>query len=306
VITWANPAAIVYGTALGATQLNATTTVPGAFVYTPASGTVLSAGAAQTLSVTFTPTDTANYNNANKSVTIDVAKATPLITWANPAGIVYGTALSATQLNATTTVPGTFVYTPAAGAVLSAGSAQTLSTTFTPTDTANYNSANKSVTIDVAKATPVITWANPAGIIYGTALSATQLNATTTVPGTFVYTPAAGTVLSAGAAQALSVVFTPTDAANYNGANKSVTIDVAKATPTITWANPADIIYGTALSATQLNATASVPGTFVYNPIAGTVLSAGAAQTLSVTFTPTDGANYNSASPSGGDRVTVL
>ena len=59
----------------------------------------------------------------------------------------------------------------------------------------------KSVAINVLKATPTITWANPADIIYGTALSATQLNATTTVPGTFAYTPAAGAVLSAGAAQ---------------------------------------------------------------------------------------------------------
>src|SRR6185436_12678314 len=110
-----------------------------------------------------------------------VVKATPVVALSNPAGIVYGTALGATQLNATTTVPGAFVYTPASGTVLSAGAAQPLSVTFTPTDTANYNSANKSVTIDVAKATPVITWANPAGIVYGTALSATQLSATTTV-----------------------------------------------------------------------------------------------------------------------------
>src|SRR6185436_5810399 len=130
-------------------------------------------------------------------------KATPVITWANPADIVYGTALSATQLNATTTIPGTFVYTPPATTVLSAGAAQTLATTFTPTDTANYNSANKSVAITVLKATPVITWTNPAHNVYVSALSATQLNATTTVPGAFVYTPAAGTVLSAGAGQSL-------------------------------------------------------------------------------------------------------
>ncbi len=280
VVTWNAPANITYGTALSATQLNATATVPGAFVYTPAAGTILSAGAGQSLSVNFTPTDTANYNSASGGTTITVVKATPVVTWSNPAGITYGTALSATQLNATTTVPGTFVYTPTAGTVLSAGSAQTLSTTFTPTDTANYNNANKSVTINVAKATPVITWSNPAGIVYGTALSATQLNATTTVPGAFVYTPNAGTVLSAGSAQTLSATFTPTDTANYNTATKSVTIDVAKATPVITWANPAGIVYGTALSATQLNATTTVPGAFVYTPNAGTVLSAGSAQTL--------------------------
>ena len=71
-------------------------------------------------------------------------------------------------------------------------------------------------TINVRMATPVVTWANPAAITYGTALSATQLDATTTVPGSFVYTPAAGTVLSAGAGQTLSVTFTPTDTADYN------------------------------------------------------------------------------------------
>ena len=42
------------------------------------------------------------------------------------------------------------------------------------------------------------------------------------------------------------------------------------ATPTITWANPADITYGTALGATQLDATASVAGTFAYTLAAGT------------------------------------
>jgi len=35
---------------------------------------------------------------------------------------------------------------------------------------------------------------------------------------------------------------------------------VNQATPIITWSNPADITYGTALSATQLSAVASVPG----------------------------------------------
>ena len=70
---------------------------------------------------------------------------------------------------------------------------------------------------------------------------------------------------------------------------------VQKTTPTITWNNPADITYGTALSKTQLNAAASVPGTFTYNPVAGTVLSAGTHK-LHVDFTPTDTVKYNTAS----------
>lgn len=78
----------------------------------------------------------------------DSAKVTPTITWPQPAPITNPTPLSAAQLNATANVPGTFVYTPAAGTVLPAGT-QRLSTTFTPTDTAHYNAATASVTIMV-------------------------------------------------------------------------------------------------------------------------------------------------------------
>ena len=298
-VTWNNPAAITYGTPLSATQLNATATVPGNFVYAPGLGTVLNAGANQTLSVNFTPTDALNYNTVNgTSVLITVNKATPTITWNNPAAITYGTALSATQLNATATVTGSFVYTPAAGTILNAGANQILSVNFTPTDVNNYNPVNgTTVLITVGKATPVITWNNPAAITYGTALSATQLNASTPVAGTFVYTPTIGTLLNAGPNQVLSVNFTPTDLANYNPvSNVQRLITVNKATPVITWANPAAIIYGTPLSSTQLNASANVPGTLVYTPAAGTILNTGANQTLSVSFTPADATNYNSVS----------
>jgi hypothetical protein len=71
---------------------------------------------------------------------------------------------------------------------------------------------------------------------------------------------------------------------------------ITKVASTIAWDNPADIIFGTSLGPAQLNAT--VPGTFVYTPTAGTVLHAGNAQSLSVTFTPTDDTDYNSASSS--------
>ena len=80
----------------------------------------------------------------------------------------------------------------------------------------------------VTKMNVVITWANPTDIVAGIALSATQLNATADVAGTFVYTPAIGTVLSVGANQNLKVDFTPTDTVNYNTATKTVTINVTE------------------------------------------------------------------------------
>jgi len=159
-ITWANPSAITYGTALSAVQLNATANVAGTFVYTPAAGAVLTAGT-QTLSVTFTPTDTTDYATATATVQLVVNKAASTITWASPSAITYGTALSAVQLNATANVAGTFVYVPAAGTVLSAGT-QTLTATFTPTDTTDYGTATASVLLVVNKATPILTWPTPA------------------------------------------------------------------------------------------------------------------------------------------------
>ena len=54
--------------------------------------------------------------------------------------------------------------------------------------------------------------------------------------------------------------------ASYHGTSSftasndaSATLTILKATPTITWINPADITQGTALGPIQLNATASVP-----------------------------------------------
>ncbi len=62
--------------------------------------------------------------------------------------------------------------------------------------------------------------------------------------------------------------------------------------PTVTWTNPPAITYGTALGDAELDATASVPGTFAYSPSSGTILDVGL-QTLSVVFSPTNAAPYN-------------
>ncbi len=84
-LTWTQPAAITYGTPLGATQLDATANVPGRFVYTPASGKVLTAGM-QTLSVKFTPTQTADYTTSTASVqlTVNPVDTTTTITKTTP------------------------------------------------------------------------------------------------------------------------------------------------------------------------------------------------------------------------------
>jgi len=96
------------------------------------------------------------------------------------------------------------------------------------------------------------------------------------------------------------IVLSGGSAANYELTLQKGTLSVVdKLVPVIDWAPTGPIVYGTALGAGQLNATAKTPGgaslqgTFVYTPASGAFLNAGN-QTLSVTFTPTDGVQYAS------------
>jgi hexosaminidase len=90
-----------------------------------------------------------------------------------------------------------------------------------------------------------------------------------------------------------------TDDATYsvlvsNPAGSSSTSAILTVTATasaITWATPSSITYGTPLGAAQLNATANMPGTLVYNPSAGTVLNTGVYPLFAV-FTPNDTTNF--------------
>ncbi len=88
-----------------------------------------------------------------------------------------------------------------------------------------------------------------------------------------------------------------------NGYSVSSTIPVVPVSLSIPWTPPAAITYGTALSATQLDAGGAynsatayngnipIAGTYTYSLALGTVLPVGA-QTLSVTFTPNDTTDY--------------
>ena len=135
-----------------------------------------------------------------------------------------------------------------AGTVLTAGSGQTLLGLVHTDRHRRLHRLHHTATITVKTATPTITWANPAAIFYGTALSSAQLDATASVAGTFIYTPPLGTVLDAGNGQRLSVTFTPTDTTDYNTATATATLNVNKATTSIAWVDPDDITYGTALA----------------------------------------------------------
>jgi hypothetical protein len=88
----------------------------------------------------------------------------------------------------------------------------------------NYTPAEATVTLTVAEVIPAsITWLDPHSISYGTPLSAEQLNAASSIPGSFVYAPAAGEVLPAGKHK-LSVIFTPKHEERYAKVQANVTL----------------------------------------------------------------------------------
>ncbi len=258
------------------------------------SGTPTVVSAVTNYTVTITDQNSAT---ATAVFSLTINQATPVLSWTAPASITYGTALSTTQLDATASyngnaVAGTFTYNPAAGTVLTGGT-HTLSATFTPTDTTDYATpAAVTTSITVNQATGSVSLSNLTQTYTGSPLSAT---ATTNPAGLKVTLTYNGSTTPPTTAGSYAVVATINDT-NYTG-SASGTFTITRATPVLSWTAPASIAYGTALSATQLDATASlngspVSGSFVYTPAAGTVLSAGA-HTLSATFTPSDTTDFN-------------
>lgn len=89
-LSWPTPANIVYGTALGSGQLNASVTfqgtnLNGTMTYTPAAGTVLDVGNARPLQVVFQPADTNSFSAITNTVAINVTPAPLTVTAANAA-----------------------------------------------------------------------------------------------------------------------------------------------------------------------------------------------------------------------------
>jgi large repetitive protein len=123
---------------------------------------------------------------------------------------------------------------------------------------------------------PILSWSNPADIIYPTALSSTQLNASATsnsviLSGNYAYTPPLGTVLTPGV-QTLNVIFTPNDSVHYTTVNASVRLNV-NSSPTIT-AQPQTLTVAAGSTANFAVTASAVPAPayqWLYNgaPISG-------------------------------------
>jgi hypothetical protein len=187
-------------------------------------------------------TEDGTHKGSSATGDLSVAQATGSISITGPSSIEYNKTGTITP---TVTGDGAVSYgaTAGGGTVCSVNSSTGVVTMLTGTGTCkvqatlaagtNYTGATSNeLTITATKATQIISWSNPADIVYGTALGATQLNAqVTTGDGTLTYDPAAGMVLNAGT-HTLKVDALETT--NYKAASATVSIKVEKATLTVT------------------------------------------------------------------------
>ena len=213
------------------------------------------------------------YKTLTGSVEIVIGKATPSYTV--PTGLVatYGDTLSSISL------PTGWAWSDSTASVGNAGT-NTFAATFTPEDTANYNTVEQDLSVTVGKATPSYTVPTDLVATYGDTLSSISL------PTGWAWADNTASVGNAGT-NTFKANFTPADTANYNTVNNvDVTVTVVKADPTYTIPSGLTATYGYTLSSVTLPEgwTWTEPTTSV-----GTVGS----HTFAATFTPDNTDNYN-------------
>ncbi|WP_263352680.1 FG-GAP repeat domain-containing protein [Acidicapsa acidisoli] len=129
-----------------------------------------------------------------------------------------------------------------------------------PSDVNFNTSTSEPVSVTVTQTASTLTWAQPGVMEYGAPLSATQLNAVSSVPGAITYAPAAGTVLRPGP-NTVTATFAPTDAFDYTGATATQTITVAA--PTLIGISPSSAKLGDPSTTIAVNGQGFVQGAVV-------------------------------------------
>ena len=211
--------------------------------------------------VTFTPTNTNKYLSHFTTIKQDVAKADQYITWDLQDGknakdqyyeYAQGEVFKATsyRLNTTTATGLTVTYTSSDNTIATVvgnelqvhtvGQVVTITASCVDAN-GNWNDAETvSKTFKTCGVKPNTFEVIGTGLTYGQFLSASTLSGTVSVnggsaiPGTFSWVEP-NTFPSAGQNQSFDVLFTPDNTDAFGSVTFPVTINVAKATPTITW-----------------------------------------------------------------------
>ena len=255
--------------------------------------------------ITISVTNTSTTSPANPSLTFTVTL---------PPGVTATAMQDASGTGGWLCTPSTLTCTRISGLDANTSDSITITVSVSPTAPVGPVTASVAVTgggltaeVDASESfrifgVPVITWPAPAAITYGPALSSTQLDATASVPGVFVYNPLAGTVLDAGT-YTLSSVFTATDLVNYpNPVTTTVPFTVNQIPQTITFAPlTSPVLYGSTPQTVSATGGASGnPVTFtVTGPatLIGNTLTFTGAGNVTITASQAGSTNYAAATP---------
>ena len=251
----------------------------------------MSAGS-HTISVTFTPTDTTDYNTATQTVSITVNKTTLTVTPASPT-ITYGQSLpsytasysdfvngdgssvvagspSLTTSPATPSAAGTYTITAAAGTLAAANYSFSFAT-----GTLTINEA--ALTVTPAAASKTYGSANPSftgtvtGAISGDGITATYASGATA-------STAVGTYSSGANAIAATLVDPNSKLGNYSVTQNLGTLTINPATPTLSFATIPAQTFGNAPF--TVSATSASTGAVTYSVTSGPATISGSTATL--------------------------
>ena len=198
----------------------------------------------------FVPTDNSKYIDVTGNISVTVGKATANVEAPTAEAVIYDPTekladVTLTGANASWTVGGKENEVKGTWAWKDTTIVPTVGNTgytavFTPADTANFNTVEKTVTVEVAKATPVISELPTASdITYGKTLADSELTggkavyaegSDFVVTGNFTWkdTTIAPTVADSQKTT-YEIIFAPTDTANYNIVTMTITLVVEKA-----------------------------------------------------------------------------
>ncbi len=205
----------------------------------------VTATTANTMGSPRTATITISASSETDQVVTITQKGKPIINWGSPSDIVYGTLLNNEQLNASSEISGSFIYSPPISSKVKAGSNKPLITTFIPRDTSSYISATDTVYINVSKANLSVIGTvynkiydgTKTASIYVSQLIGVVQNIVTSDIVNLTY-PQTGTFSSANVGNGINVTanlsLSGSDAGNYTLIQPSLTGNITPAFVTVT------------------------------------------------------------------------
>ena len=181
--------------------------------------------------VKFVPADTAAYNEAETAITVTITPApvepvAPTVTVQDITVDYTGTPVADSAIRGTANVPGRWSFV---GAVPTAVGVHTVTVRFTPSNTVNYLTVEKTITLTINRASQALVITSPAVVRYDSRLTLT----TNSPAGLVTYTVTDGT----GRAEIAGDVLTPLAVGTVTvTANRAATetLDAASATQVIT------------------------------------------------------------------------